>query len=127
VGITLDPRVEARIRERVESEPYASADEVIERALTLLDEQDQQLNSLRAKLQIGVDQLDRGEGIPFTVDMLDEIDRDVDERLEYLQAEIQIGIDELDRGEYDEWTPELRARIKRESLVVYRRGEQVSK
>jgi hypothetical protein len=36
---------------------------------------------LRAKLRIGIDQLDRGEAIPFTPALLDEIDREVDERI----------------------------------------------
>ncbi len=63
--VELPPQIEADIRQRIESGPYQSVAEVIHEALRALDEREQ-LHGLRAKLQIGIAQLDRGEGIAFT-------------------------------------------------------------
>jgi len=62
--ITLTPQVEHRIRDLIESGHYPDADAVLNDALGLLEET--RLAALRSKLQSGIDQLDRGEGIPFT-------------------------------------------------------------
>jgi putative addiction module CopG family antidote len=63
--VTVTPEVEALIRQWTETGPYRTADEVIQEALHALDERER-LQWLRAKLQIGPDQLDRGERISFT-------------------------------------------------------------
>ena len=63
--VTLSPKSEAIVRELVETGRYASTDDVIAQALQTLEEQDR-LRELRAKLQSGIDQLDRGEGVTFT-------------------------------------------------------------
>ena len=78
--VTLTPQLEALIREKVEAGSYRTADEVIAEALRLLDERDR-LARLRAAIAVGDAQLARGEGIPYTPELLDEIDREVDERL----------------------------------------------
>jgi antitoxin ParD1/3/4 len=78
MSVTLSPRAEALIREKVAAGPYRSADEVIEAALDALDERER-LAQLRAMLQVGIDQLDRGEGMPFTPQLLDEIEREAAE------------------------------------------------
>jgi antitoxin ParD1/3/4 len=78
--VTLSPRAEELIRRQLETGPYQSADEVIEQALSLLDEHERRQH-LRAMIQVGLDQLDRGEVIPLTPELWDEIDREVDERL----------------------------------------------
>jgi len=49
----------------VESGGYGDADAVIDQALRLLVEQEER-RQIRAKLQSGIDQLDRGEGIVMT-------------------------------------------------------------
>ncbi|MGI8475420.1 MAG: ribbon-helix-helix domain-containing protein [Thermomicrobiales bacterium] len=61
----LTQRHEELVERIIAGGQYADADEVIDQALRLLDER-QRSRELRAKLQIGVDQLHRGEGIPFT-------------------------------------------------------------
>jgi antitoxin ParD1/3/4 len=81
MSVTLTPQAEARIRQKVEAGPYRTPDEVVEEALGLLDERDRRLDALRAKIRVGLDQLDRGEGIELTPALWDEIDREVDERL----------------------------------------------
>ena len=63
--VTLSPQAEAIVRELIDGGRYADTDEVIEQALQSLDERDR-LKELRAKLQSGIDQLARGEGVTFT-------------------------------------------------------------
>jgi antitoxin ParD1/3/4 len=65
--VELPPQLEAKIRQKIETGPYNTVGDVIEEALTALDERDR-LHALREKLQVGLDQLDRGEGIPFTAE-----------------------------------------------------------
>lgn len=66
--ITLKPDQEHRIERALRSGVYQSADEVIDRALEMLDEQDEWLTANRqtidAKIRRGIEELDRGEGIP---------------------------------------------------------------
>ncbi len=63
--VSLTPELERRIAEKVESGLYASASEVVREGLRLLFEtdalQDRQLAQLRADIQTGLDQADRGE------------------------------------------------------------------
>lgn len=70
--ITLEPEVEAMVRKKVQDGLYGDAQAVIRKALSLLDERDK-LRQLRAKLQIAQDQLDRGEGRPFTPELFEEL------------------------------------------------------
>ncbi|MGH2561047.1 MAG: type II toxin-antitoxin system ParD family antitoxin [Thermomicrobiales bacterium] len=82
MSVSLSPQVEARIRQRVEAGTYHSADEVINEALSLLDERDRQLLALRAKLQIG---LDSGETIEYSSELMNQIEREAEEA--YLRGE----------------------------------------
>ena len=71
VNVSLTPELEKLIYEKVRSGLYNSASEVIREALRLLHERDQvrqqELEALRAKINRGLEQLDRGEGIPESV------------------------------------------------------------
>ena len=66
--IQLKPEQELRIAEAVRSGAYQSPDDVIERALEVLHERDEWLLANRqavdAKIRRGMEELDRGEGIP---------------------------------------------------------------
>jgi Arc/MetJ-type ribon-helix-helix transcriptional regulator len=66
--IQLKPEQEIRIAEALRSGAYRSPDEVIDRALEILHERDQWLienrQALAAKIRRGMEELDRGEGIP---------------------------------------------------------------
>ena len=68
MNVSLTPELEKLVASKVQSGRYQSASEVIREALRLLDDQDQlravQLEEVRRKIQTGLDQLDRGEGIP---------------------------------------------------------------
>ena len=68
MNVSLTPELEELVARKVESGRYQSASEVIREGLRLLDDQDRlkalQLDEVRKKIQTGLDQLDRGEGIP---------------------------------------------------------------
>ena len=62
--IPLKPEYETMIRERLETGHYKTAASVVEEGLLLLarqEEQDRKLNDLKNDIQIGLDQLSRGE------------------------------------------------------------------
>ena len=48
--------------------------------MRLLDEQERQIEELRATLQVGLDQLDRGESAPFTPELVEQMRREAEER-----------------------------------------------
>ncbi len=68
MNVSLTPELEELVARKVESGRYQSACEVIREGLRLLDDQDRlrelQLDEVRKKIQTGLAQLDRGEGIP---------------------------------------------------------------
>lgn len=68
MNVSLTPELEKLVTGKVESGRYQSASEVIREGLRLLQDQDQlremHLSEVRKKIQVGLDQLDRGEGIP---------------------------------------------------------------
>lgn len=66
------------VQNEVASGRFRSTEDVICEALRRLREHERQLDELRADLQIGIDQLDRGEGIPFDAE---DIKREIQERL----------------------------------------------
>ncbi len=80
MSITLSPQMEAAIRKKVEKGLYASTDEALETAVKLLDERDQQLQKLRSEVAVGLAQLEKGEMISYTPDMLDRLIREASER-----------------------------------------------
>ena len=65
--IQLKPEHEHRIEEALRSGAYSSTDEVIDRALEMLHEQDEWLvanrQAIDVQIQKGIDELERGEGI----------------------------------------------------------------
>jgi len=74
MNVTLSPRFEAMIRERIEHGDYADAADVIEEALLRMEKEDQaKLERLRAALKEGFDQLERGEGREFTPEVAAEL------------------------------------------------------
>lgn len=65
MNVSLTPELERRIAEKVESGLYNTASEVVREGLRLLFSEDEQktrnLARIRAEIQSGLDQLDRGE------------------------------------------------------------------
>jgi antitoxin ParD1/3/4 len=68
MNVSLTPELEKLVTRKVESGLYQSASEVTREGLRLLDDQDHlrelHLAEVRKKIQTGLDELDRGEGIP---------------------------------------------------------------
>lgn len=80
MAIQLPADVEASIHQKVARGDFPDAGEVIREAMRLLDAQESQLEELRAKLRSGLDQLDRGEGVQFTPELIGQMRRDAQER-----------------------------------------------
>jgi len=68
MNVSLTPELERRISQRVESGLYTTASEVVREGLRLLFEADQareeRIARMDAAIDIGLAELDRGEGIP---------------------------------------------------------------
>jgi antitoxin ParD1/3/4 len=67
MNVSLTPELEKLVESKVQSGRYRSASEVIREGLRLLEDQDRlraaRLEEVRRKVQAGIDQLDRAEGI----------------------------------------------------------------
>jgi antitoxin ParD1/3/4 len=65
--IHLSEERERIVRSFVEDGRFASEDEVIDEALRLLEERDEQakLAELRREIALGIEQVERGELVPF--------------------------------------------------------------
>ena len=81
MSVTLTPEVEAIIQRKVEEGLYADAESALARAVELLVYQDK-LERLRALIREG----EEGEAVPWTPELMDEIERESEER--YLRGEL---------------------------------------
>ncbi len=81
--ISLTDELEARIKSKVKSGLYNNASEVVREALRFMDTHEDwiyeiKLAHLREHLQLGVDELNRGEGIAIqSKDALDDLFQDI--------------------------------------------------
>lgn len=73
--IQLPPQIEAMIEEQVASGRYASAGEVVEAGVRLLDDYDRRRRRLLDALAEG----DQGEAIPYTPDLVRQLRDEADE------------------------------------------------
>ncbi|HWA21484.1 MAG TPA: type II toxin-antitoxin system ParD family antitoxin [Caulobacterales bacterium] len=91
-NINLTDALDRFVAEKVESGSYQNASEVIRAGLRLLqieeEERARKIAAFNAAVQVGLDELDRGEGIEVTdIDaFMDEIEREV---LAEIEAEQQ--------------------------------------
>jgi len=81
MSITLNPDVEAKARQKVDAGLYADVDTVLLEAIELLDRRDK-VERLRALIREG----EEGEGIPYSSELLAEIEQESEER--FLRGEI---------------------------------------
>jgi len=81
MSITLNPDVEAKARQKVDAGLYADVDTVLLEAIELLDRRDK-VERLRALIREG----EEGEGIPYSPELLAEIEQESEER--FLRGEI---------------------------------------
>jgi putative addiction module CopG family antidote len=72
VNVTLTPELEALVERKLGAGGYRDATAVVEEALRLLDERDAD-ERLRAELQVGRDQLARGESIVYSAELMEKI------------------------------------------------------
>ncbi len=61
--IHLTPEQESFVRHAIDAGRFDTPEQAVSEALNSLAERERQLLALRAEIQIGIDQLDRGEGI----------------------------------------------------------------
>ena len=74
MNVSLTPRLEAMIREKVDSGMYNNASEVVREALRLLEQHDRE-RRLREELAIGVEQIERGETVRWNAELLEKLKR----------------------------------------------------
>lgn len=72
MNVQLPARYEYMVREKVESGRYGDASEVIGDALRLMEEHDR-LQAMRAAVLIGHEQIERGEVVRYTPELLEDI------------------------------------------------------
>lgn len=81
MNVSLGDKWEAFVQERVQSGRYLSASEVIREALRSLEEQDhlrqRRLEELRGEIQVGLDELARGEFVEVEPGGLDQFFEEV--------------------------------------------------
>jgi antitoxin ParD1/3/4 len=71
--IDLDGQVIKLIQQQIERGDYQDANDVVRDAVLMMNEREERLNRLRAELAIGLEQIERGEMIDLTPELLDEI------------------------------------------------------
>ena len=92
MDISLDPKWEAFIAEQIASGAYATAEEVVAAGLTRLEADDDLLagwdiDELRAEIQKGVDQIERGEYTTYDAAGLRALGERIKQRCRRLQPE----------------------------------------
>jgi len=74
MNVSLTPKLEIFVKQKVEKGLYNSASEVVREALRLLEERDvlqnMKLDALRKEINQGLESLDRGEGQPLDIDAI---------------------------------------------------------
>lgn len=77
MNVSLTPQLEKMIQKEIRSGRYSSASEVVRDALRLFLERkkdrEQNLTELRREIKKGIDQLDRGEGVPFDDKLVEKV------------------------------------------------------
>lgn len=77
MNISINEHNQEHIRRKLEAGQYGSPDDVIAKALSLLDEHDEslaeELADVRAKVQEGAEQLERGDYVDCTDETLDQL------------------------------------------------------
>lgn len=79
MDVSLAPQLEATIRQKVERGRYLDANEVVGEALRLLDERDRRERELRAAVAVGVEQVARGETVPYGAGFMERLKQGAEE------------------------------------------------
>lgn len=78
----LPPQTEAEILDLIESGGYDDATQIVVQAVHQFAQREQALVDLRAKIQVGIDQADRGEFAEFTAERSAELFESAKRRLD---------------------------------------------
>ena len=78
--VDLGPDLAALVQQKVDNGQYPDADAVMREALRLLDEHDR-LQWLRAALEKADAQIERGEFVEWTPDLMEQLTQEADEML----------------------------------------------
>jgi antitoxin ParD1/3/4 len=73
MDIHLDSKTEALIQQRLDEGQFPDAAEVVREAIEQMDARDRRLQELRAALQLGLDQNERGDSVEWTPRLASEI------------------------------------------------------
>jgi antitoxin ParD1/3/4 len=79
--VNLSPEMEGFIKQKVETGFYGNATEVIRDAIRRMQAEETKATAWRAAIAKGDAELDRGEGIPYTSDTLNDITRSAIEEM----------------------------------------------
>ena len=71
--VNLSPEMEVFIRNKVAGGLYGNATEVIRDAIRRMQAEEVRLAAWQAAIRVGDEQLDRGEGVPYSADALRDI------------------------------------------------------
>ncbi|MBN4006742.1 type II toxin-antitoxin system ParD family antitoxin [Nostoc sp. LPT] len=79
MNITLKPEIEQFIQAQIATNRYANAEEVISKALKLLEKQDKEyqewVEETRQKVDVAIAELERGEGLDSETVVMQILDR----------------------------------------------------
>src|SRR6185436_13907770 len=73
MNVSLPAVLARHVEELVQGGQYSSASEVVRSALRLLLERERHLAWLRGEVQKGFDSIDRGESVPYSPELIEEI------------------------------------------------------
>jgi antitoxin ParD1/3/4 len=80
MGLSISPELQRLVEQQIASGKYRTSDEVLAEALRALSERDAEIADLRRELQIGIDELDRGEFDEFDESNIQELAEGVKKR-----------------------------------------------
>lgn len=84
MDISISEHLQEHINQKIQSGKYRSSDEVLEKALALLDEHDEgldrELADVHAKVQEGIEALQNGDYTEYTSETLHQLFNDVKQR-----------------------------------------------
>src|SRR5947208_10684746 len=80
MNISLTPALEKLVGQKVKSGLYQTASEVVREGLRLLKERDDEMRRLRADIQEGLDDFERGDYTEYDADSLHLLTEDVKAR-----------------------------------------------
>jgi antitoxin ParD1/3/4 len=72
MAITIPEELQAFVSRSVASGRFRSEDEAVQKGRKLLRDREDKLEALRADLQVGIDQVDSGQKVPFDVAAIEQ-------------------------------------------------------